>query len=131
MDNKKVIGGWILPALAGLAGSILPGLLGSSDDGEGLGTHGQTMVVPGKGLSPHGVPPPPPVGRGMFLHGSQAKTPRRRPMGAVVHAPIPEIVEPEPVIEIAPVAPKPEGEGLKKKSDLVPQKAPILKQLRH
>lgn len=129
--NKKTIGGWILPAIAGLAGSVLPNLIGSllgsnnEDEGDGLSTHGATPATstPGRGLSPHGVPPPPPVGRGMFLHGSQAKTPsaRRygRPIGAIIHAPVPEEIVQLPVA-LAVAEKKTEGEGVKKKGKTTP-----------
>ena len=70
-ENKKVIGGW-LPLLAGLAGALAPGLIGSifGSSGEGLHVHGAPPVVGhgmfggsrGQGMREEGD--------GMFTHGS-------------------------------------------------------------
>lgn len=110
--NKKTIGGW-LPLVAGLAGTILPGLVsslfGSNDsEGDGLSLHG-SQPVPGRGMTPHGTPPPPPIGRGMFLHGSQSQSKYAGIRKPVIHAAPPEIAE-TPLAEPAKT-----GEGVKKK----------------
>jgi len=72
--NKEVIGGFIMPLLAGLAGTVLPGLIGSlfggSSQGGGMESRGNGQFTHGAipGVMPSAVftPPPPAVGRGMF-----------------------------------------------------------------
>ena len=58
--NKETIGGWVVPLLAGLAGSILPGLFGGQDQQE------------------HELDN---VGEGMYLSGSDGKSTVPREFG--------------------------------------------------